>query len=65
METGSNHRESRDRCALAPIWIRVLLAGHLQSPKDGRQEKDFQASARSHLPDGDGEPDVGRTAYSR
>jgi hypothetical protein len=39
METGSHCCESRDRCALAQVWICALLACHLQSPPDGRQKK--------------------------
>ena len=65
METGSHGCESRDRRALAQVWVCALLAGHLHSPPDGRQKKDFEASAESHLSDGEGESHLGRAADPR
>src|SRR5438105_6581980 len=65
MEAGSLDREPRDRCALAPIWMRTLLACHLQDTACVWQEKDFARDTRSHLPDGRRESRLGRTAYSR
>jgi hypothetical protein len=49
VETGSHCCESRNRCALAPIGIRTLLASHLQKPPDAWQKKDFEGNPRSHI----------------
>ena len=65
METGSHCCEPRNRSTLAQIWIRTLLACHLQDTARVWQKKDFERDTRSHIPDGDRESHLGRTAYSR
>jgi len=65
METGTCYRTPGDRGALAPIWIRALLACPVKSRASDRQKEDFQGSARSDLSDGDREPNLGCTTYSR
>src|SRR5467141_2165449 len=64
METGSPCCEPRDRRALAQVWICALLASHLQSPPDGRQKKDFEGSAGSHLSDDRGRIQLGARRVS-
>src|SRR6267154_1777979 len=64
MEPGSPCCEPRDRRALAQVWICALLAWHLQSPPDGRQKKDFEGSAGSHLSDDRGRIQLGARRVS-
>ncbi len=48
--TGPHHRESRNRGAMAPVWIRALLARHLQSaPREWEEENSKRFCVRSLL----------------
>ena len=64
MEKISHCCGSRNRCTLAQIWMRALLACHLQSSPSGRQTKDFEGCGGSYLSDGGGESNLGRTTNS-
>src|SRR5258706_7718085 len=49
---------------MAQISIRALLAFSLKSPAGDRQKENFKGSARSDLPDGHREPNLGCAANS-
>ena len=49
METGYCYREPGNRCAMAQIWIRALLASDLLGPASDRQEENLKGGARSDL----------------
>jgi len=44
METDSCYGEPGNRCAMAQIWIRALLASDLQGPAGDRQEENLKAA---------------------
>jgi hypothetical protein len=65
METGSHYREPGNRCAMAQIWIRSLLASDLQCSVSERQEENLKTGAGFDLSHVDREPHLGRAAYPR
>ena len=65
LEASSHCRQPRDGGEMAPNRIRPLLALNFQNPEGDRKKKNLQRGARSDLPDGRRESDLGSAAHPR
>ena len=65
LETSPLPSHTRHRGPLAPGWIPLALGVALQDQEAHREKTDLQASSRSHLPHGDGEPHLGSSTHPR
>ena len=64
MEAGVDPCPTGDRCRLASRWIQVVLEVALAASHACGKKVCKQRIARTHLPHGSREPDLGRAAYS-
>src|SRR5260370_40378845 len=64
MEAGVDPCPTGDRCLLASRWIQVVLEVALAASHSRGEKACKQRIARTHLPHGSREPDLGRAAYS-
>src|SRR5260370_3248619 len=64
MEAGVDPCPTGDRCRLASRWIQVVLEVALAASHSCGEKGWKQRIARTHLPHGSREPDLGGTAYS-
>lgn len=64
MEAGVDPCPTGDRCRLVSRWIQVVLEVALAASHSCEKKGCKQRIARTHLPHGSREPDLGRAAYS-
>ena len=65
LETGAPRRHTRNRRAMAPRRIPLVLEDDFEDQEAHRWETDTERGSGSHLPNGDREPELGSSPHPR